>query len=176
MQGWRKTQWFLSLTKAEALQTLPVETSVALLHWRPKPCLSQFPTQINGNQRDWENLYSAAVLQGQKGAPHCTSSRTPIPIVAVTHSLHWHGEHLKRLIPKGFSTPQCRVSPRHPACCRPRPSPLQTHHLHGTLAGSPHQLGRNRQRKNRAKREENQQKCPFFIKPAQTGYYYPILR
>lgn len=52
MQRGRKVPWFLSPTKAETLQTLPVETRVALLLWKPKPCLSQFPTLINDNQRD----------------------------------------------------------------------------------------------------------------------------
>lgn len=50
MQRRRKAPWFLSPTKAETLQTLPVETRVALLLWKPKPCLSQFPTLINDSQ------------------------------------------------------------------------------------------------------------------------------
>lgn len=169
MQGWRKTPWFLSTTKAGALQTLPVETRVALLNWRPKPCLSHSPTQIkSGNQRDWKNSRSATGLQGQKGPPHCTSSRTPNP-----HCCCGSQPPLAR---EAFETPHSKGSLSSPVQPEPlTPSLLQTEPLSSTEAASPQNFGwfstSAGQRKNRAKREESQEKHLFFIKAAQTGYY-----
>lgn len=77
VQGWRKPRWFLSTTKAEALQTLPVETRVALLIWRPKPCLCHFPTQIKSKSERLGKFTLSSWGAGAEGTPTLHKQQDP---------------------------------------------------------------------------------------------------
>lgn len=80
MQERRKARWFLSPTKAKALQMLPVETRFALLLWKPKLCLSQFPILINNNWRDQKNSCLGSWAMGAEVAPPSHKQRDPRPL------------------------------------------------------------------------------------------------
>lgn len=80
MPGSRKPQWFLSPTKAEVLQTLLMETRFALLIWKPKPCLSQSPTLLNGYRRDSKNSCSGSWAMGAKVTPPLHEQWDPRPL------------------------------------------------------------------------------------------------
>lgn len=121
--GRKKPWWFLSPTKAEALQTLPVETGFAFLLWKPKPCLSQFSTLINGNQRDCKNSHLGSWAAGADVIPLFHKQQDPVPITAAAHL--WSRRHPKQLAPREHPAVQYKLSPQHPeplSCTHPSPS------------------------------------------------------
>lgn len=93
-----------------------------------------FLPRLNQNQRDWENLLSAAGVQGQKGLPHCTSSRTPHPHRCCGSQPPLAQEASEMAHSKGSLSSPVQPEP-------PTPSLLQTEPLSSTEAAPPRNFG-----------------------------------